>query len=84
MLLSASAKDQLEQYSTSTAGGAPTPNSPTPPASLDLQNPSIIISEQAPSLQERSQDVMMTDEQSAYAAALESSLPLRPARPTLR
>jgi hypothetical protein len=66
MLLSISAIGQ--QYSTETSGGAPSPMTPTSPESLGLQAPSATASQQAPSTQERSQGVMMTDQQSAYSA----------------
>jgi hypothetical protein len=65
MLLSISAIGQ--QYSTKTSGGAPSPTTPTSPESLGLQAPSATASQQAPSTQERSQGVMMTDQQSAYS-----------------
>jgi hypothetical protein len=66
MLLSISAIGQ--QYSTQTSGGAPAPTAPTSPESLGLQTPSATASMAAPSMQEKSMGVMMTDQQSAYAA----------------
>jgi len=69
MLMSASVTGQLDQYSTSTAGGAPTPSNPTSPESLGLQIPSVTSSQMAPAVQERTQGLMETDQQSAYAAA---------------
>ncbi len=69
MLLSASAMGQLDQYSTNTAGGAPTPAEPTTPESLGLQTPSVTASQQAPPLQERNQGIITASQQSAYAAA---------------
>lgn len=69
MLLSAFAVGQQNQYSTSTAGGAPTPTTPTSPESLGLQTPSITESAQTPSTQERSQGLIKAEFNEAYSAA---------------
>jgi hypothetical protein len=70
MVFCAGAVGQLDQYSTSAPGGAPTPVTPTSPESLGLQVPSAVsASEQAPSTEERMQELTRTDQESAYAAA---------------
>ena len=63
------AMGQIGQYSTGTSSGAPTPANPTTPESLGLQTPSVTASQQAPTTQEKSQGLIMSSEQSAYAAA---------------
>jgi len=60
---------QLDQYSTSTSGGAPSPSAPPKsPEYLGLQTPSA-AAYPPPSTQEKSQILMKSDEQSAYSAA---------------
>jgi len=68
LLLSIGAFAQPIQYTSSTPGGAPTPTTPESPESLGLQAPSATSSQSAPSMQERSQGLMMADQQTAYAA----------------
>ncbi len=79
LLLSFSAIGQPNQYSyannimgpnsAGTSGGAPTPANPTTAESLGLQVPSVTASQQAPTARERSQGLIMSTQQSAYAAA---------------
>ena len=70
MLLCTAASGQMNPYSTSTPGGAPTPSTPTSPESLGLQAPTdITTSGQTPSVQERSQGLMSASEGAAYASA---------------
>ena len=70
MLLCTAASGQLNPYSTSTPGGAPTPSTPTSPESLGLQAPTdLTTSGQTPSVQERSQGLMSASEGAAYASA---------------
>jgi hypothetical protein len=57
--------DQIGQYSADT----PMPASPTTPEYLGLQMPSAITSQQAPTMQEKSQGLIATNQQSAYVAA---------------
>ena len=70
ILLCTAALGQMNSYSTSTPGGAPTPSTPTSPESLGLQAPTVITtSGQTPTVQERSQGLMSASEGAAYASA---------------
>ena len=70
MLLCTAAWGQMDSYSTSTAGGAPTPSTPTSPESLGLEAPTALTtSGQTPSVQERNQGLMSASESAAYASA---------------
>ena len=70
ILLCTAALGQMNSYSTSTPGGAPTPSTPTSPESLGLQAPTdLTTSGQTPSVQERSQGLMSASEGAAYASA---------------
>lgn len=69
LLLTVGSFAQPIQYSSGTAGGAPTPTTPQSPDSLGLQPPSAETSQAAPSIQERSQGLMMADQTAAYSAA---------------
>ncbi|VVB71700.1 Uncharacterised protein [uncultured archaeon] len=72
MLLCGASSGVPNDYATSTSGGAPKPTTPTPPDQLGIQAPTDIdmtASSQAPSTRERSQNFMMADQSSAYAAA---------------
>jgi hypothetical protein len=60
------------QYSTSASGGAPTPTAPTSPESMGIQAPAPTESEQAPPLQESTQQLLMADESAAYSAPVET------------
>ncbi len=70
MLLCSAALGQISSYSTSTSGGAPTPVTPSSPESLGLQAPtSPTTSGQSPSVQERSQGLISSSQNAAYASA---------------
>jgi hypothetical protein len=70
MLLCTAACGQMNQYSTSAPGGAPTPVTPSSPESLGLQAPTdVTVSQQTPTAQERTQTLMSTSQEAAYAFA---------------
>lgn len=70
MIMAPCALGQLDQFSTGDQGGAPTPSAPTSVEALGLQIPSTVTtSQQAPSAQERSGQVMAASQQLAYSAS---------------
>jgi len=70
MLLCTNAFGQMNPYSTSATGGAPTPITPSSAESLGLQAPTdVITSQQAPSAQESTQTLMSASQDAAYASA---------------
>jgi len=85
LLLSAAASGQMNQPSggasaggttTATPGGAPTPITPSTPDSMNLQIPSdISVSQETPSAQERTQTLISTNQEAAYAYAPSSEGP---------
>jgi hypothetical protein len=60
---------QQAQYSDQTPGDAPIPVNPTTPESLGMQTPSAMASQFSPTAQEKSQGVITSTQQLAYAAA---------------
>jgi hypothetical protein len=64
---------QQAQYSDQTPGNAPIPTNPTTPESLGMQTPSAMASQFSPTAQEKSQGVITSTQQLAYAAAPSSS-----------
>ena len=60
---------QQAQYSDQTPGNAPIPANPTTPESLGMQTPSAMTSQLSPTAQEKSQGVITSTQQLAYAAA---------------
>jgi hypothetical protein len=64
---------QPAQYSDQTPGNAPIPTNPTTPESLGMQTPSAMASQFSPTAQEKSQGVITSTQQLAYAAAPSSS-----------
>jgi hypothetical protein len=64
---------QQAQYSDQTPGNAPIPANPTTPESLGMQTPSAMASQFSPTAQEKSQGVITSTQQLAYAAAPSSS-----------
>ena len=60
---------QSDQYSDPNLGGAPTPVNPTTPESLGMQTPSAMTSQLSPTAQEKSQGMITSTQQLAYAAA---------------
>ena len=74
MLLCSNAFGQMDPYSTTATGGAPTPSTPSSAESLGLQVPTdVIASQQAPSAQESTQTLMSTSKDAAYAFAPKGS-----------
>ena len=70
IMLCTDAFGQMNPYSTTATGGAPTPIPPSSAQSLGLQAPTdVITSQQAPSAQERTQTLMSTSQDAAYAFA---------------
>jgi hypothetical protein len=70
MLLCTNAFGQMNPYSTTATGGAPTPITPSSAESLGLQAPTdVITSQQAPSAQESTQTLMSASQDAAYASA---------------
>jgi hypothetical protein len=65
--------DQQAQYSDQTPGNAPIPANPTTPESLGMQTPTAMASQFSPTTQEKSQGVITSTQQLAYAAAPSSS-----------
>jgi len=67
IFLSAVVLGQPVQYSTMASSGAPAPAYPTSPESLKLQVPSAVIAwDYVPTVGERSQNLVMADQRSAY------------------
>jgi hypothetical protein len=64
---------QQAQYPDQTPGNAPIPTNPTTPESLGMQTPSAMTSQFSPTAQEKSQGVITSTQQLAYAAAPPSS-----------
>jgi hypothetical protein len=70
MLLCTNAFGQMNPYSTTPTGGAPTPSTPSSAESLGLQVPTdVTASQQAPSAQESTQTLMSASQEAAYASA---------------
>jgi len=75
MLLGANAFGQMDPYYTTTTGGAPTPSTPSSAESLGLQAPTVDATPQpAPSAQERTQTLMSSSQDAAYAFAPAKSM----------
>ena len=74
MLLCTAASGQLPSYSTSAPGGAPTPSTPSSADSLGLQAPAVETTmQQTPTVQEKTQTLMMSSQEAAYASAPQGS-----------
>lgn len=64
---------QPTEYSTRATSGAPNPAYPISPEYLNLQAPpSIAVQDNVPSVSERSQNIIMSDERSAYSVQADS------------
>jgi hypothetical protein len=72
LILSLGALCQPVQYSTTVSGGAPAPTAPAYAETMGIQAPEPTASEQAPTPQERTQQLLMADESTAYSAAMET------------
>jgi hypothetical protein len=64
---------QQAQYSDQTPGNAPIPANPITPESLGMQTPTAMASQFSPTAQEKSQGMITSTQQLAYAAAPSSS-----------
>jgi hypothetical protein len=64
---------QQAQYPDQTPGNAPIPTNPTTPESLGMQTPSAMTSQFSPTAEEKSQGVITSTQQLAYAAAPSSN-----------